>query len=121
MPRRKSVTQTVVVTEPSEVIKPPASEAVTETTDTNESEEVRYQRLLAEARKRLRTQQQAKDNPATASESQQAVPTESETLAVETDDTSLAIPDADKISEPTVAAADPLSETDVHGLSLIHI
>ena len=112
VPRRKSVTQTVVVTEPSEVIKPPASEAVTETTDTNESEEVRYQRLLAEARKRLRTQQQAKDNPATASESQQAVPTESETLAVETDDTSLAIPDADKISEPTVAAADPLPATD---------
>ena len=115
VPTRKSVAQTVVVPAPSETVKPPAPEAVAESPDQNESEEVRYQRLLAEARKRLRNQQHLKDNAVTESETQQAVPTESETLAVETDDTSLAVPDADNVREPTVAAANTLPETDVHG------
>ena len=115
VPTRKSVAQTVVAPAPSKAKNPSAPDAVAESTDQNESEEVRYQRLLAEARKRLRTQQQLEDNPVTASDTQQAVPTESETLAVETDDTSLAVPDADKVREPTVAAANTLPETDSHG------
>ncbi len=110
-PSRKSVAQTVVVTAPTDAIERSASVAVTETTNPKESEHVRHQRLLAEARKRQRIRQQAHESATSTPETLLPASTDSEKRSGDTDDTSLATPDAQLLSEPAVAAANTPSAT----------
>ena len=115
VPTRKPIEKTVIVTAPPNAIEQSAPLTSAEKPDIQEADDVRHQRLLAEARKRLRARQQAlntaETTPDTTPDTTLPVPTDSETLAGETDDTSLAVPNVDKNSEPTVAAANTLPET----------
>jgi len=100
-PLSKPVARTVVASESTAPVE--SSVTSQQAPAVTESDDVRRQRLLAEARTRLRVRQGVKTPDLTPSTL--PAPAESETLAQDTDDTSLLLPSVAKANEPTVAAA----------------